>query len=231
MKTSAWVLLKVFFSIGFVFAAIPSQADVLEDFSSLGGNKVLLDQAKALAPDMKVEVVQERIVPRRNRIEIIPDFQDVLGGDAYVKTRSVGLGLVYHFNPRWSLAGKYNYSFNEMSSEGDYLINNYSKVAAMDWQKTSYMAVLNWYPIYGKFNFLDMGVVHFDLYGLAGYGRVSLNSGEKPTYTAGTGFGFWWSKHLTTRIELRYQTYKSERFTGDKDMNLTVASVGFGYLL
>ncbi|MEI7973586.1 MAG: hypothetical protein WCH11_04380, partial [Bdellovibrio sp.] len=66
-------------SAGFLFASLFSQADLLQDFDSLGGNKVLLEKAQALNPEQNVYVVQDRIVSRKNRFEIAPEFHSVLG--------------------------------------------------------------------------------------------------------------------------------------------------------
>jgi hypothetical protein len=49
--------------------------------------------------------------------------------------------------------------------------------------------------------------------------------------TAGGGFGFWFSQHLTSRLELRYLNYESERLAGAANMKLMVANFGLGYLL
>ena len=61
--------------------------------------------------------------------------------------------------------------------------------------------------------------------------KSMLRSGTKPTYTAGGGLGMWFSQHLTSRLEARYQTYQAERFSGTQKMDLTVLSLQIGYLL
>ena len=79
-------------------------------------------------------------------------------------------------------------------------------------------------------NLYDLGVTHFDIYAVLGGGQVFLNSGNAPTYTAGGGIGFWFSQHLSTRAELRYQGYKAKRLDGEAQMSLTVADIQVGYL-
>ena len=91
--------------------------------------------------------------------------------------------------------------------------------------------MVNFYPIYGKMNLYDLGIVHFDIYALGGYGNIDLRSGTTSTYTAGGGFGMWFSQHLTSRLEARYQNYQAERFNGKQNMDLTVLSLQIGYLL
>jgi outer membrane immunogenic protein len=206
-------------------------SEILKDFDSLGGNKDLAIKAKALEPELKMQIVQDRIVNRHKRWEITPTFANVMGGDAYVKTQTAGLGVFFHMTPRWSLSANYNYNFNQMSSEGQYVIDSFHRIANIDYAKTSYLGEIQWYPIYGKFNLLEAAIVHFDIYGLAGTGRVQLKEKSAPMYTAGAGIGFWLSQHLTTRLEFLYQTYNSERETGQKKMDLTLISLGMGYLL
>jgi outer membrane immunogenic protein len=223
----------------FAFIALSSVANaagLMEDFDSLGGNDVLLEKAQALNPESRVRIVQDRIVDRRNRVEIAPEYSNILGGDAYNKTQMIGLNAYYHFTPRFSIGASYGFAFNELRPEGDFLLQDKSIsdrgiVPEIDYPKSQYMGLVTWYPIYGKMNLYDLGVAHFDIYALAGAGQVQLKSGDHPTYTAGGGVGFWVSQHLSTRFEMRYQTYKAQRFNGEATMNLTVASVQVGYLL
>lgn len=209
--------------------------DLLQDFDSLGGNDVLLERAKELNPDANIRIVQDRVVNRRWREELTLEYGSVMGGDAYVATQSMGANYHVHVTPRWSVGVKYNYSFNELRDEGRYLISDTSAtgkgvIPDMDYQKQSLMGLVNWYPIYGKMNLYDLGVVHFDVYALAGGGQVELKSGRTGTWTAGGGVGFWFSQYLTSRLELRYQTYEASRFTGKNAMDLMVASFQMGFL-
>lgn len=245
MRISMKLALSKFFVLGFgalalAFGCLEARAEggLLQDFDSLGGNNVLLEKAKALNPDTKVQVVQDRIVNRRMRLEIAPEYSSVLGGDPYNHTQNVGGNLHFHFTPQFSLGLKYNYSFNQLRPEGESLINDRELtkdgpiIPDIDYMKSQYMAVLNWYPIYGKMNLYDLGVAHFDIYALVGGGQVELKSGRTPTYTAGGGVGFWISQHLTARAELRYQGYKARRYDAQEvEMNTSVLSLQIGYLL
>ena len=217
-------------------ASVEAKTDLLKDFDSLGGNDALLEKAKALNPEASISLVQRRVVPRQNRLEIAPEFSSVLGGDSYNRTQNFGANFHYHFTPRWSVGLKYNYSFNKLRPEGENLVKDTAGVGKavvpdIDYPKQQGLVLLNWYPVYGKMNLYDLGITHFDVYALVGGGIIELASGGTATYTAGGGVGFWWSQHLTSRAELRYQTYRASRYTGSVDMNTTVASVQVGYLL
>lgn len=217
-----------------VHAATTSSADkggILKDFDSLGGNKELLQQVGPGQAQLKTRVVQERVVDRRNRLEIAPEYGAVLGGDSYNRTTNYGINVHYHITPHWSVGAKYAYSANTLRSEGQNLIDNSGLIPDIDAPKNEALALINFYPIYGKMNLYDLGVVHFDVYALAGYGRISLNSGNQDTWAAGGGIGFWFSQHLTTRLELYYQTYEAQRKVGPESLDLTVASVQIGYML
>lgn len=231
-------------SIGQIaFAAETTSQDISADFDALGGNKTLLERAKALEPEVEVSIVQERVVPRRNRIEIAPELSGTLGGDVYNRTRSAGLNVNYHFTPQWSVGVKYNHSFNSLTPEGEALMreayedfkknpeNPTVAYPEINYPKSESLALVNWYPIYGKMNLLDQGILHFDLYMLAGLGQVSLASGSASTYTGGGGIGFWFTKHFSSRLEMRYQNYKAQYLTGEKNMDVTVASVQMGWML
>lgn len=209
---------------------------LLKDFDTLGGNDVLLERARVLNPEATIRVVQDRVVSRRKRLEISPEYSNVLGGDSYNMTHNIGLSTHFHFNPQWSIGFKYNYSLNQLRPEGEFLIEDGAGagqpiIPDIDFPKNQVLALVNWYPIYGKMNLYDLGVAHFDIYGIIGVGQMELKSGTSATYTAGGGVGLWISQHLSTRFEMRYQNYRAVRYTGTVDMHTTVAGIQFGYLL
>ena len=213
------------------------------EFDSLGGNKIFLEKAKALQPEQKVSIVQNRTVDLNKRVEIAPEFSGTFGGDTYSRTKSLGLNAMFHFNPRWAIGAKYNYSFNNLTPEGEAMVDKayaeYQKNPAnptqafpeMDYQKSEMMALVNYSPIYGKLNLFDKGIAHFDFYLVGGYGQVQLYSGSAPSMTGGAGLGFWVNQHFSTRVEMRYQNYTAKYFDTEKKMDLAVASVQMGWLL
>lgn len=224
-------------------AAAAASTSTDAEFDSLGGNQVILDRARALEPDQKISIVQNRTVSRRNRVELAPEFSGTFGGDTYSRTRSLGMNVNYHFNPRWSVGVKYSYSFNDLTPEGEAMVDaaaaDYQKnpskpsaqYAVLDYPKTEMLGLVNWYPFYGKMNLMDMAVAHFDFYFVGGAGQVELLSGPTSTYTGGAGVGFWINNNFSTRMEMRYQNYTAKYFDKTKDMDLAVASVQMGWML
>jgi outer membrane beta-barrel protein len=235
-----WTLVLLLVS-GTVFA--DAQKEPEADFDSLGGNTILLNRAKALEPEKNVSIVQKRVVDRRHRLEIAPEFAGTFGGDAYSHTKTVGLNLNYHFTPKFSVGLKYNYAFNSLTTEGEAMVdkayadfvadpeNPDSPYPEIDYMKDEALAMLNWYPFYGKLKISDRNVVHFDVYALGGGGQARLLSGPTTTYTAGGGIGFWVTQHFTTRLEMRWQNYTAKYLTGEKDLDLTIGSLQMGWLL
>lgn len=228
----------------FLFASVLAHAaEPAPDFDSLGGNKIMLDRARALEPEKTVRVVQTRTVDRRRRLEFAPEFGNVFGGETYVHTKTIGLNANFHWTNRFSMGVKYNYAFNELTKDGSAQVRAAAEEFAQnpenptkDFPKVNYvkdelMGLLNWYPIYGKINLLDKKVIHFDVYTLGGYGQIRMEKGTSPTYTAGGGIGFWFTPHLTTRLEMRYQNYTAKIDDRDKNFDLTVGSVQMGWLL
>lgn len=235
----ALIILSLLFASGLSHAEKPSEPD----FDTLGGNAILLEKARALQPEKEVRVVQARTVDRRRRTELNFDLSGVMGGETYMHTQTVGVAANYHFNPRWSVGVKYNYAFNSLTAEGEAMVeraeadfqanpeNPGVPYPELDYVKDEALAIVNWYPIYGKLNLLDRAVAHFDIYALVGGGQMRLRSGPTSTYTAGAGVGLWLNPHLSTRFEVRYQGYTARYLTGTEDMDLTVASLQMGWLL
>jgi outer membrane beta-barrel protein len=229
-------ILKATVLLATLALSLNASAELMEDFDSLGGNNVLLEKVKDMNPETNVSIVQDRVVSRRGRFEVSPEFSSVVGGDAYNSTHNVGLNLNYHITPHWSVGAKYEKAYNKLTNEGQQMVNQAEQASGgqvpdIDYPKQSYLAMVNFYPIYGKMNLYDMGIVHFDFYALAGYGTVDLRSGATSTYTAGGGLGMWFSQHLTSRLEARYQNYEAQRYNGKQSMDLTILSLQIGYLL
>lgn len=219
-------------------------ADDLENsFDSLGGNKVFLERAKALRPEERTSIVQERTVSRRHRFEIAPEFSGSFGGDTYTRSRSLGINMQYHITPMWSLGVRYNHHFNVLTAEGEKMVedayrqyqsnpqNPNRPIPDVDYAKNESFALVNWYPIYGKLNLLDYGVAQFDVYALAGLGQVNLSSGPTSAYTLGGGVGLWFTQHFSSRLEMRWENYRAKYYDADRNLDLAIAAVQFGWIL
>ena len=218
-----WILIATSFS---------AQADILKDFDSLGGNDVLVERAQLLQPEKSVSVVQNRVVDRRIRHEFSVGYSNYLGGDAYLETQSVDLAYNFHINPYVSVGLGYFSNSSEFSKEGRYTIDVDGLIPDVEAIDSGYEIAVYGYPMYGKINLLNMGVVHFDFYGVASYGKMTLATSESNHYSVGGGIGLWISQHITSRIELRQRYFTAQkRISGATSMDQTVLSVSIGYLL
>ncbi len=225
-------------------ASLASQAHatVSDDLSSLGTNAESIKRANRLESRSRVAIVQNRTVDRHWRIEVGTNYGAVASGDSYLQTQNLGFDADLHISPKFSLGVRYAKAFNQLTPEGKNIFDaaqaaknsgqpNFGNFPAVDYQESSILGMINWYMMYGKINFFDVSVVQFDIYSLAGAGTVQLSSGSAPTYTAGGGIGFWFSQHVTSRLELRYQTYADHPAGGSRNLNLIVANLGLGVLL
>ena len=217
------------------------QIDFNKDVDGLGGNDALMEMAEKLNPEMKSRIVQDRIVDRHNRLEVGINYGGIMGGTTYLQTQNLGATLDFHITPRWSIGGRY-YSFqNSLTPEGQRAQNealtNYDNhlpatTPDIDRPQNAAMAVVNWYPVYGKINFFDKAIAQFDIYLLAGGGQIKLESGGNSALaTAGLGFGLWMTKHISARAEIRYQGYKDQVVTGSRDISSAAATIGLGWIL
>lgn len=216
------------------------QINASQDIDTLGGNRDLMEMAQKIRSSSKSRIVQERIVNRHNAFEFGLSYGSTFGGDAYLKTQSLGLTVDYHFTPRWSLGARYFDFGNSLTNEGKRIFDDArasfqaggrANVVDIDSPQSASMAVVNWYPIYGKTSFLDMGVTQFDIYMLAGGGTMALTSGNTSLLTAGLGLGAWLSKNVSARAEVRYQKYEDQLITGSRNLDTVVGSLGLGWIL
>jgi outer membrane beta-barrel protein len=206
-----------------------------QQFDNLGSNEDIIEKARALQPSNSMRIVQKREVDRNWRGELGLNYGYVGGGDTYIDTRSWGAAADLHITPNWSVGLRYTDHKNEYTSEGKRVYANMLKTSGtvpdVDYQESSIMGVLNWYPIYGKVSWLQSVVSQFDFYVLAGGGQTKLSQTTSPIYTGGAGMGLWWNNYISSRIEVRYENYKDHVYTGDRNVNAFVAQFGIGFML
>jgi outer membrane immunogenic protein len=243
MKNSKRITLLIatlLFSAMSSFAASGKKLNPKTDIDSLGGNQELMDMAQNIKSTSRARIVQDRIVDRNLALEVGLLYGGVFGGDPYLRTQTIGAAVDFHITPRWSLGARYFDFGSSLTPEGNRVIStakkNYASGATanavdIDTPQNAVLAVVNWYPIYGKTSFLDLGVTQFDLYLIGGGGTMTLDSGSSPMYTAGIGVGAWMSKHISVRTELRWQNYEDKIITGSRKLDSVVGSIGLGWIL
>lgn len=216
------------------------QIDFNKDIEGLGGNDALMEMAEKLRPETKARIVQERLVDRHTRLEVGLSYGAVMGGTTYLQSQNLGASLDFHITPRWSVGARYYNYDNNLTPEGErafaearaaYAAGTPATFVDIDSPLNATMAVINWYPIYGKINFFEAAIAQFDIYLLAGGGQIRLESGPTSLMTAGAGFGLWMTKHLSARAEIRYQAYKDQIVTGPRDIGAMAATIGLGWIL
>ena len=245
----SFVILFSFQSLGAVKAQAKTQpqtqnsvASTEADLDSLGSDQVFVERAKALDPKNRVQIVQKRAVDRNYRLELGGNYGYIGGGNSYLTSQNLGGYLDFHINPNWSVGFRYNNFINSLTSEGNAvyaLAQERQKdssfgvvVPGIDSPKDTELATICWYPIYGKMNFFNSWVPHFDLYALAGYGKTQTVSGyNSDTFAGGLGLALWISQHFTSHLEVRYQSYQDAPYQEQNHENLVIGQISFGILL
>ncbi|RYZ87590.1 MAG: outer membrane beta-barrel domain-containing protein, partial [Proteobacteria bacterium] len=198
------------------------------------------DMADSLKPETKTRIVQDRIIDRHTRLEVGLNYGGVAGGTTYLQTQNLGFNLDFHITPRWSLGARYYDFTSKLTPEGQRVFDQAranqvpggrAMTVDIDTPQSAAMAVVNFFPVYGKLNLFDAAVAQFDVYMLLGGGQIQLESGSAPVMTAGGGIGLWMTKHLTARAEVRYQKYEDQISSGPRDVNSVVGTLGLGWIL
>lgn len=236
--TAMFVAMQMFSSLSF------ARDEQLErDLDSLANDQVLIERAKAMDPKNKVQVVQKRTVDLNYRFEIGGNYAFVGGGDSYLSSQNLGAYLDFHFTPRWAFGFRYNNWINQLTTEGDQVYrqaleaqsshNTGIQVPGIDNPQNTELAVVTWAPVYGKVNFFNSWVPHFDLYVLAGAGKTQTQNGmNSDTFAGGGGLAFWLAEHFSSHFEVRYQTYQdAPYFTSARQQNTVLAQFAIGVLL
>jgi outer membrane beta-barrel protein len=214
--------------------------NISSQFESLGSTEDLVNKSKALDADNKVRVVQKRKVNRNLRLELAGHYGMLNGGDSYLSTQNTGVQAEFHLTPRWSLGVRYDKYYSKLTLEGDKAFsealaaqsigNNY-KVPDIDFPLNSQLLTVSWYPIYGKLNLFDLAISQFDIYFVAGGGKMMLETGSTNLSTVGGGLAFWFTQNFATRFELRYQGYQDTVYSGNRNINTFILNVSAGLLL
>ena len=222
-------------------AADSSNSSLKKEFQTLGDNKDVIERVKKMDSQQKVRVVQNRLVSRTNRIELAFDYGSLFGADTYVKTSNLGAQLQYHLNPNWSFGVEYHKSYNNLSAEGQRQYdlayscqqqgNCRPTFASVDFPLETKMATVSFYPIYGKMNLFDSSIAQFDIYTLLGFGKKTLNSGVTDVFAGGLGVGVWINNYVTTRLEVRYESYKDLLDFKERNQNAVTAIASVGLLI
>ncbi|MCB9027077.1 MAG: outer membrane beta-barrel domain-containing protein [Bdellovibrionaceae bacterium] len=231
-----------FFMIVFsllVITELSIAKDLTKNVNSLGADPAILKRAKALDPNNRVRVVQNRSVDRNWRVELGANYAMVEGGNPFLNASAVGGLAELHITPRFSLGVRYATFDNKLNSEAENRFEIGKKnpqardniVPEIDSPYDSTHGVISWYPVYGKINWLDMGISQFDIYLLTGYGQMNLKSGSSDSWTFGGGLGVWINQHITSRIEVRHQAYQDLVTSGYRNMDMTLLTVSLGVLL
>jgi outer membrane immunogenic protein len=229
------------FLLGLLLTTAGASAKNTSSLKSLGNAQNLMEKANAEVPANVYRVVQKRTVDRDLRLEVVGSIGGVSGGDSYYSTKTAGVQLEFHLTPRWSLGGRYNTYGNNLSPEGERIFDRAQAlkdagradyvVPYLDQPQNSQLATLSFYPIYGKVSWFESTVSYFDFYLTAGAGQINLKSGNTGLATAGGGMGLWWNNYITTRLELRYETYKDQALVGGRKIETAVANLMMGIML
>lgn len=231
----SWILASLM-----LLSSLSMASSLSDDVNSLGGNKALMKKVRAIDPDNKIRVVQNRTVDRRHRLELSLNYGAYTGGDPYLKTDAIGGQLEYHINPSFSLGARYASISNSLSGEGERVFAQAASLreqgintgtVAVDPAEETVLGTISIYPLYGKLNFFNRSIAQFDLYMVGGAGTTKLQSGNSPTYTAGGGLGVWVSKHVSGRLEARWQGHQDQIADQKRDINQTILSASFGFML
>jgi outer membrane beta-barrel protein len=222
------------------FAPKLALAGASSDLESLGGNDAVDSRAARLSSTYESAVVQGRKVDLNNRLEVSAIGGVVGGGNSYFNTQTAGVMADWHFIPQFSLGIRYEQSFNQLTNEGNAAFSGASAQNAqsnsysypdLDYPDHSIMGTATWYMFYGKMNFFDLRVVQFDIYAIGGAGQMTTSRDVSPTYTGGGGIAFWLTQHISSRFEVRYQTYKDNPYSGEQTINEVIGNFAIGFLL
>ncbi len=165
-------------------------------------------ESKTLAE--RIPSVTRRVFKKQGRVELFPAVGWSLNDPFYNHVVATG-GLSFHVLESLSIGvtGEYYAALQAKVPvtggrlAGDPSVNSPAYAARLE---------AAWSPLYGKLSILAEGVVHFDVYALAGAGVVG-GSDSKPTVAGVVGLGqhYFLNDWMALRIEVRDQIFVMSR--------------------
>jgi outer membrane beta-barrel protein len=223
-----------------VAAATPAAARKPSDEEV--GDQLERDLEKKWGRTRAVQVVVDRLYPKRSRFEI-DVFFGVLPNDAFLLYLTPGLRLAWHFTEQFALelGGAYSLgvdtALRRQLEADDALI----QARLRDRVIARFGLAAVWSPIYGKLAVTNRRVAHFDMYFLFEAGGVytdgeeslGLKGGVWPEVGLGLGLRFFVAKRISLRFEFRQRLAIREGL-GEDSLRLAFPSeisLGLAFLL
>ncbi len=189
------------------------------------------DRVSSVVSEDRLFVVNKRYSSLVNRHEVTILGANNFTPDSHLVSQQVGGTYRYHINSNWSVGGRYQKYYNELSAAGEKLFDDKRVFPDTDFALDSYEAFVNYNTIYGKMRFTSSTVIYFDQYVSLGAGKINLAGSEENLYSLDLGFSFWLGKHMSTRVGVRNEFYsQTQLFGGRRDIHNAVGYLEIGYL-
>ncbi len=157
----------------------------------------------------RAQIIQNRLYSVAHKFEF-----GLLGSyvatDPFLSVKSYGFSLGYHLNETWAINGIYwkdsvspSQALNVFQSSNGFTVNTVNPVSF-------YGGEIQFSPIYGKLNVLDMSIVHFDLHLSAGAGERKTDSGTYLAFMAGIGQQIFLTSWLTLGVDFRLLKFSQD---------------------
>ena len=189
-------------------------------------------------------VLQNRYFLKALRPEINA-FGGSVQNEAYSQTWAVGGRMALFFTE--TLGAEYGFSKYLSSDSADlkalkklkYCNDNKTKCTtpepSFNRLTQSHQFSMTFAPIYGKVNFMDLGIVYSDIYANLGFALVGTQQGDKKGAVVGLGQRLYFAKSYNVRIDAQNYVFTETRenlgSTKSAVRNALVLSLGFSAFL
>jgi len=153
----------------------------------------------------RVKAVPKKPVLKRGRLELSL-FPSTTLNDAYFHHYAGSGALIYYPHDSFGIGIGGDYLIANVKSSNTDVIRQAMTAVPAVFDSPRFFAHLDmyWVPIYGKVSLLGSDIVHFELYGSAGLGMVSVPGGRTPwEVNAGLGERILLADWLALRFEVR----------------------------
>lgn len=180
----------------------------------------------------RIRVVQQRPFLHSVRFEL-----QLLGGTGVADTMYdhwvAGASGRLHVTEEWSVGGGYEHYFSDRAQVYDDVTGNFEVFPEESFNRFYAGLDVAYSPVYGKLVFFDEGIVHYDLYVLAGGGvtQTSRSTDLKFTGTIGVGARIIATRWLAVVFELRDHIFVETFNAGDELVNNVVFTGGLSIFL
>jgi outer membrane beta-barrel protein len=230
MKTSTFLSMIAVSSLVAFFTPSSFAAEPVTLEQQLENLKLPENAAPSVVSAEKLYLVQNRYSSLRHRSEVTVGASKNFAGSSFIAMSQLDLSYRFHLNNRWNLSASGSYTFNELTSGAQELLNTKKIVPDAAYIKNRADFLVGYNLFYGKMRFSMERVAYFDIYMAAGPGRITTQFGPTTAAVVDAGAAIWVGRRWSARFGIKNSFFKEQRVLSTSNVYHMLGHLDLGVL-